>query len=60
MLSKNVFTNHIFNIYVLKGLLVYWPNSSSVRQWPGRRGSIPGRVIPKTHKMVRDASMLNT
>ena len=24
------------------------------------RGSIPGRVIPKTQKMVLDASLLNT
>ena len=27
---------------------------------PGERGSIPGRVIPKTHKMVLDASLHNT
>ena len=27
---------------------------------PGERGSIPGRVIPKTQKMVIDASLLNT
>ena len=27
---------------------------------PGDRGSIPGQVIPKTQKMVRDASLLNT
>ena len=27
---------------------------------PGDRGSIPGRVIPKTLKMVFDTSMLNT
>ena len=26
---------------------------------PGDWGSIPGRVIPKTHKMVHDASFLN-
>ena len=26
---------------------------------PGDRGSIPGRVIPKTQKMVLDASLLN-
>ena len=32
----------------------------SVRQWPGTAGSIPGRVIPKTQKMVLDASSLNT
>ena len=27
---------------------------------PGDLGSIPGRVIPKTKKMVLDATMLNT
>ena len=27
---------------------------------PGDQGSIPGRVIPKTQKMVLDASFLNT
>ena len=27
---------------------------------PGDRGSIPGRVIPKTQKMVLDATLLNT
>ena len=26
----------------------------------GDRGSIPGRVIPKTPKMVLDAALLNT
>ena len=27
---------------------------------PGDRGSIPGRVIPKTRQMVLDAILLNT
>ena len=27
---------------------------------PGDLGSIPGRVLTKTHKMVLDASLLNT
>ena len=27
---------------------------------PGDRGSIQGRVIPKTQKMVLDTSLLNT
>ena len=26
----------------------------------GDRGSIPGRVIPKTQKMILDAALLNT
>ena len=35
-------------------ILDYWPNG------PGDWGSIPGRVIPKTKKMVLDAALLNT
>ena len=27
---------------------------------PGDRGSIPGRVLPKTKKMVVDVALLNT
>ncbi len=27
---------------------------------PGDQGSIPGRVIPKTQKMVLEAALLNT
>ena len=27
---------------------------------PGDRGSIPGRVIPKTQKMLLDAALFNT
>ena len=27
---------------------------------PGNLGSIPGQIIPKTQKMVLDASLLNT
>ena len=27
---------------------------------PGEQGSIPGRVIPKTQKMVLDATLFNT
>ena len=27
---------------------------------PGDRGSIPGQVMPKTQKMVLDATLLNT
>ena len=32
------------------------PDEQIVRQW----GSIPGRVIPKTKKMVLDATLHNT
>ena len=27
---------------------------------PGDRGSVPGRVIPKTQKIVLDAALLNS
>ena len=30
------------------------------RNGPGDRGSIPGRVKPKTFKMILDTSLLNT
>ena len=28
--------------------------------YPGDQGSIPGRIIPKTQKMVLNAALLNT
>ena len=34
--------------------------SSALANGLGDRGSIPGRVIPKTPKMVFDAALLNT
>ena len=45
----------IFIVMFRKGeTLVVFANS------PGDLGSIPARVIPKTQKMVLDASLLNT
>ena len=41
----------------------FWSAGLAVRVFangPGDLGSIPGRVIPKTQKMVLDASLLNT
>ena len=38
----------------------HWPRGHSVRHGPRDLGSIPGRVIPKTQKMVLDVSLLNT
>ena len=37
----------------------HWPNRVFANG-PGDLGSIPGRVIPKTLKMVLDTSLLNT
>ena len=46
-------------IYTLSLILsTYWVRVFA--NGPGDLGSIPGRVIPKTQKMVLDASLLNT
>ena len=45
-------TNDLFSFY---GLAV-----RVFANGPGDRGSIPGRVIPKTQKLVIDAFLLNT
>ena len=46
---------HAIYIYVYIGIMVRVFASG-----PGDLGSIPGRVIPKTQKMVLGASLLNT
>ena len=38
----------------------HWPSGRVFVNGPGDLDSIPGRVIPKTQKMVLDASLLNT
>ena len=54
------------NIYLCKYIFVLTnlkTNSSESRVFandPGDLGSIPSRVIPKTQKMVLDATFLNT
>ena len=45
---------HIY-IYILIG-----QGDNVFANGPGDMGLIPGRVIPKTLKMVRDSSLLNT
>ena len=51
-------------VYVYIHIYVHIPDIGlAVRVFangPGDLGSIPGRVIPKTQKMVLDASLLNT
>ena len=47
---QNVLPVFLFNYYLAVNRLV----------GPGNLGSIPGRVIPKTLKMVLDTSLLNT
>ena len=45
---------------------VYWAVVWTIEIWklfangPGDQGSVPGRVIPNTQKMVLDAALLNT
>ena len=38
----------------------HWPSGRVFPNGLGDWGSIPGRVIPKTQKMVLDISLLNT
>ena len=40
--------------------VIYILLSTVFADGPGDQGSIPGRVIPKTQKMVLDAALLNT
>ena len=35
-------------------------NNQLLVNGPGERGSIPGRVLPKTQKIVLDTALLNT
>ncbi len=41
-------------------LSIIWYGSRVSRAVQGNQGSIPGRIILKTQKMVLDASLLNT
>ena len=46
-------------------MLVFWISDMAIMvkvfaNGPGDLGSIPSRVIPKTQKMARDNSLLNT
>ena len=75
ILEKNVYYSHGAN-NLGKGknptifpaaMVKYWANLGLIglmctlfANGPGDKGSIPGRVIPKTQKMVPDAALLNT
>ena len=50
----------LFNTYTKDYLWLHYLLILEFANSPGNRGSIPGRVIPKTQKMVLDASFLNT
>ena len=62
-LKKTIFLS-LFGLLLLLGNLLICPDIDiMVRVFANGlrdRGSIPGRVIPKTKKMVLDASLLNT
>ena len=50
-------------LYIYSIIYIYITIGLGVRVFangPGDLGSIPGRVIPKTQKMVLDAALLNT
>ena len=51
---KNVFTKCVYKLPDIGLEVRVFANG------PGDLGSTPGRVIPKTQKMVLDASLLNT
>ena len=58
MIYRNFFIIKLFTIYIFNRLigLVSWVFAYSRRD----QGSIPGRVIPKTQKIVLDTSLVNT
>ena len=49
-----------FEIEISLGNYVFSLKVRVFTNGPGDQGSIPGRVIPKTFKMVHDTSLLNT
>ena len=46
--------------FIMGNLRWLWILSRVFANGPGDQSSIPGRVIPKTQKMVLDAALLNT
>ena len=47
-------------VYVIYSFTGHWPSGWVFTNGLGELDSIPGRVMPKTQKMVLDASLLNT
>ena len=58
LIRKFTFYVKIIGVYLFMGKTIFF--SLSLYICPGDLGSIPGRVIPKTLKMVLDTSLLNT
>ena len=59
-LMPNPLYTYILDIYNLVWLGFIGPAVRVFANGPGDLGSIPGRVIPKTLKMVLDTTLLNT
>ena len=62
-ISPEYFGLFMFFTLIINANIYYSDIGLAVRVFdngPGDLGSIPGRVIPKTQKMVLDASLLNT
>ena len=58
-MSSGLFKNVIYKMCLEINWLI-GPVGSVFTNGPGGLGSIPGRVTPKTLKMVLDTSLLNT
>ena len=57
-ISCSAVNRSLFKFFYI--IQVYWTLAWWLECSPGDLGSIPGRVIPKTQKMLLDASLLNT
>ena len=57
-LNKETQPDHHY--FITSNNLAYWLVGRVFANRPGDLGSIPGRVIPKTLKMILDTSLLNT
>ena len=58
----HLYSSFYISIYILY-IIFYQYIGLAVRVFtngPGNRGSIPDQIIPKTQKMVLDATLLNT
>ena len=53
--TNYLFTNYVYLIYIYIDLV-----GTVFANGPGDQGSISGRVIPMTQKIVPDAALLNT
>ena len=57
MYKKHYNPNNIHNFFFKPA---HWPSGRAFANGPGDLGSIPGRVIQKTFRVVLDTSLFNT